>query len=153
MPSGKSAARKSPIRGARRKRRNLFTRHGALARSAIMSVRLDPRLQYLTEIAARKQRRTASRYIEWAIEKSLDQVQLADSPNSTVAVESRRLWDVSEPERFVRLATHYPALLTHDEQSLWRHIKETPAVWKDGKPDGKLLQAHWDKFIAVALGE
>ena len=57
MPSGNKRGRKSPIRGAWRKRRELVTRDG-VGPVGIMTVRLDPRLRYLTEIAARQQRRT-----------------------------------------------------------------------------------------------
>ncbi len=37
-----------------------------------LTVRLDPRLRYLADIAARKQRRTLASFIEWAIEQSLE---------------------------------------------------------------------------------
>jgi hypothetical protein len=104
----------------------------------------------LAEIAARKQRRTVSSYVEWAIEKSLDQVQLTDSPTSTVAAESPKLWEDNKAERFVRLASHYPSLLNHDEQALWTLIRETPAVWNDGNVNLGLLHTYWDKFVAVA---
>jgi len=118
-----------------------------------MTVRLDPRLRYLAEIAARQQRRTLSSYVEWAIEKSLDDVQLGDLPDSTVAAEGPKLWGVSKAERFARLASHYPNLLDHDEQVLWTLIRKNPAVWKDGNLDLGLLHTHWDKFVAVARGE
>jgi hypothetical protein len=118
-----------------------------------MTVRLDPRLRYLAEIAARQQRRTVSSYVEWAIEKSLNDVHLADSPESTVAAESHKLWDVTEPERFAKLARHYPNLLTHDEQLLWTLIRKNRAVWNNGNLDFRLLHTHWDKFVAVARGE
>ena len=44
---------------------------GKLARSEVVTVRLDPRLRYLANLVARKQRRTLSSFIEWAIEESL----------------------------------------------------------------------------------
>ena len=45
---------------------------GKLARSETVTVRLDPKLRYLAELAARLHRCTLSSYIEWAINASLD---------------------------------------------------------------------------------
>jgi hypothetical protein len=41
-------------------------------------VRLDPKLRYLAELAARKQRRTVSSFIEWTIEEALKNIYLHD---------------------------------------------------------------------------
>ncbi len=100
----------------------------SLSKSEIVTIRLDPKLRYLAEIAARRQRRSLSSYIEWAIGESLDQVVLkafegyGDDSKISVADESERLWDVDESERFVKLAISYPELLTHDEQERWKMI-------------------------------
>ena len=95
-----------------------------LTRTQTVTVRLDPKLRYLAEIASRKQRRTVSSFIEWAIEQALDSVIVNDNSHISVADESARLWDVDEAERFMRLAVAYPDLLTHDEQLLWRVIRD-----------------------------
>jgi predicted HicB family RNase H-like nuclease len=42
-------------------------------RSEVVTVRLEPKLKYLAELAARKQRRSLSSYVEWAIKQSLSQ--------------------------------------------------------------------------------
>lgn len=42
-----------------------------LNRSETVTVRLDPRMNYLTELAGRAQRRTKSSFIEWAVQKAL----------------------------------------------------------------------------------
>src|SRR5438309_11403225 len=93
-------------------------------RSETVTVRLDPKLRYLTELAARKQRRTASSFIEWAIEQALSQVELDDKTHDTVTSEAGLLWDTDEAERLVKLGLCYPALLTYDEQLLWKLIRE-----------------------------
>src|SRR6516165_4850387 len=49
-----------------------------LVRSETVTVRLDPKLRYLGEIAARKQRRTVSSFIEWAIEDVLRRVSIEE---------------------------------------------------------------------------
>jgi hypothetical protein len=103
---------------------------GKLSRSETVTVRLDPKLRYLAELASRKQRRTLSSYIEWAIEKSLESVVLEVSheqhqPGQTLANESVALWDVGESERFVKLAISYPDLLTHEEQERWKMLSDS----------------------------
>jgi hypothetical protein len=89
------------------------------------------RLRYLAELAARKQRRTVSSLIEWAIERGLDAVPLSSSAEdtSTIWKHSDVLWDVDEADRFVNVALRYPELLTH-EQTLWKLIRENGYCWR-----------------------
>jgi hypothetical protein len=141
-------------------------------KSQIVSVRLDPQLKYLAELAARKQRRPLSSFIEWAIENVLNEVSPAPTNDpytersfNNVASE---LWDVDEPDRFVKLAFAYPDLLDHEEQRLWKILKECGLIWRGryGAPDyewqwdiqfesliWKRLREHWDIFCAVAAGD
>ena len=121
---------------------------GKLARSETVTVRLDPKLRYLAELAARKQRRTLSSYIEWAIEDNLKSVSIhvgtgyQGDDNISVAEEAQRLWDVDDAERSLRLAIHYPDLLTHQEQEVWKLVQDslllTPA---QGRRNGNVV---WD---------
>jgi hypothetical protein len=102
-------------------------------RTETVSVRLDPKLRYLAELAARKQRRTISSFIEWAIETSLDKVMLVEGfGNDAVSIASRaeRLWDVDPVDRFVHLAFHYPALMNHEEQLIWKLVCGNGAFWR-----------------------
>jgi len=148
-------ARKKGLLGAR-------GQGGKLARSEVVTVRLDPRLRYLADLAARKQRRTLSSYIEWSIEQSLAQIRISQSQESfrSIADEGGELWDVDEPERFVKLASLHPDLLAHSEQVLWKLIRENRHVWR--RPDEgpslanlnvQNLREHWARFVAVAAGE
>ena len=115
--------RKRRVRGRR-------PREGRLARSQVATLRLDPKLRYLLELAARKQRRTMSSYLEWAAEQSLDRIRLTDfSGSPSIADETEQLWDVDEAERFVKLASRHPELLNHHEQMLWKLIRENQYVW------------------------
>ena len=104
---------------------------GKLARSETVTVRLDPKLRYLAELAARKQRRTLSSYIEWAIEDNLKSLFLYSGTghngdnNLSVSEEASRLWDVDESERFLRLGIHYPDLLSHQEQEIWKMVQDS----------------------------
>ena len=135
-------------------------------------MRLDPRLKYLAELAARRQRRPLSSYIEWAIESSLSRVMPAYDPTrdgpETLADVASELWDVDESDRFAKLALRYPDLLDHEEQRLWKLIRENGYLWKGNfigpvrrwqwevEEDSLVwtsLRKHWETFCKVARGE
>lgn len=142
------------------------------SRSETVTVRLEPKLRYLAELAGRKQRRTLSSFIEWAIQETLGRVDIDEGgphhQSESIAEASSRLWDVDEQDRFAKLAMHFPELLTHDEQVLWKLVRENGAMW-DGYfsgPGGEYkwdvieekfrfreLREHWATFNAVAKGE
>lgn len=146
---------------------------GKLSRSETVTVRLDPKLRYLGELAARLHRRTLSSYVEWAIQASLDAEPLRPPGSSaeqakgiTVGSEAEALWDVDEADRFAKLALRYPHLLTHEEQVRWKLICECGYLWrgKYGPPpaeewrwqvvEGGLcfdrLRDKWELICAVA---
>ena len=103
-----------------------------LPKSEITTVRLDPKLRYLAELAARKQRRSLSSFIEWAIEDALMRFPLKEGDNwqRTVMGEAEALWDVDAADRFAKLAFNFPELLTHDEQVLWKLVRENGYLWR-----------------------
>lgn len=144
---------------------------GKLTRSETVTVRLEPKLRYLAEVAGRKQRRTLSSFVEWAVQKGLEQTILEEDGGSGTSVEdvASALWDVDEEDRFVKLALRFPDLLTHEEQVLWKLIRECGLVWrgrfmKDGDEEVwawqvreeslifPRLREHWPTFVAVARG-
>jgi DNA-binding CsgD family transcriptional regulator len=144
-----------------------------LGRSETVTVRLDPKLNYLCELAARTQRRTKSSFIEWAIADSLGSVVLPEVPgfngsyDVTLKERASELWQVDEPDRLAALALIAPALLTHEEQLIWRYIRENGLIWRGqynrhgewawSVTEESLirdrLREHWDTFKGVALGE
>lgn len=156
---------------------------GKLTRSETVTVRLDPKLRYLAELAARKQRRTLSSFVEWAIAESLERMAVDARYVSEKGWEScpldmldMWLWDVDEAERLVKLALHLPDFLTHDEQVLWKLIQDSqllePARRHKGNgkefPAGSsaridfdwlkslgypLLRDNWTTFKKIAAGE
>lgn len=148
-----------------KKKNSTGARKGDKVRSVIVSVRLDPKLRYLADLAARQQRRTLSGYIEWAVLDSFSKVEIA--PSTTLASKSESLWDVFEPDRLVRLGYDYAHLLDFEGQVLWKLIKECGPLWKSednfdpqnehlparGLIDMTLLTKHWADFKAVASGE
>jgi hypothetical protein len=133
----------------RRTGRKPRDRGSRLTRSETVTVRLDPKIRYLAELAARKQRRTLSSYIEWALEDSMARVELYhgsgynNDTSTTVADEAAHLWDVDEAERFARLAIRYPELLTHKEQEWWKLLVDSGLLLpaQSRRPSG---QRDWD---------
>lgn len=141
-------------------------RGGKLVRSEVVQVRLDPKLRFAAELAAAKERRTLSSFIEWAVERTVREVVVHYEPNEgqhlaemmvanntwAEAVRERlsrprehsaelvanNVWDVDEADRFINLANHYPGLLTHDEQRRWKFIQETRVFWLRDENDGFL---------------
>lgn len=146
---------------------------GKLARTENVQIRLDPRLRYLAELGARKQRRTLSSFIEWAVEKSLESVFLYEGTgyndeSISIADSAVALWDVDDAERLAKLAWSYPYLLTHEEQVLWKLICDNGLLWKgrfdkqgywiwNWKDQGALilprLSQYWSDFVKVAQGD
>ncbi|MCH6574996.1 MAG: hypothetical protein IH795_07300, partial [Bacteroidetes bacterium] len=112
---------------------------GKLSRSETVTVRLDPKLRYLAELAARKQRRTVSSFIEWAIEDALKRVSISEDQNNDLTIydEALTLWDVDDADRFAKLALNFPELLTHDEQVLWKLVCENGYLWKGRDDEGE----------------
>jgi len=145
---------------------------GKLSRSETVTVRLDPKLRYLAELAARLHRRTLSSYVEWAIEASLDNNVLKpdfDGRGASIKDDAEYLWDVDEADRFAKLALRYPHLLSHEEQVRWKLIRECGYLWrgKYGPPPAQewswqvvedsfcfdRLRDKWELFCAVANGD
>lgn len=137
---------------------------GKLNRTETVTLRLDPKLRYLTEIAARTQRRSTSSFIEWAIVESLKLIHLDNTSAGVITLSQRAslLWDVDEPDRFVKLALRYPNLLTHEEMVLWKLVSENQYFWRftqsddESKPyvnlnsiDYVALRKQWENLKSV----
>lgn len=145
-------------------------------RSETVTVRLDPRLRYQAELAARKQRRTVSSFIEWSIEDAMERVILAEGYDpegipykTSISDVIAKLWDVDDADRFAKLALNFPDLLNHTEQVLWKLVKENGALWRGTYgPSGlnewawvvreeslilERLRFYWEVFGKVARGE
>ncbi len=146
---------------------------GKLNRSETVTVRLDPKLNYLSELAARAQRRTKSSFIEWAVQEALKKVVIPEvtdwgSKDVYIADWAQTLWQVDEPDRVMMLALKAPALLTYEEQHYWRLVRECGAFWFGNysgpgetwqwqlEPESlqlELVRNHWPTVKALAEGE
>ena len=124
---------------------------GKLSRSEVVTVRLDPKLGCLADIVARKQRRTLSSFIEWAIEESLAREKLKGS--STAMESSLALWDVDECDRFVKLALFDEGLLSYRNRSFGSSskIKEILEYAQGAEEDDwKRLREIWGQAVGSA---
>jgi hypothetical protein len=137
-----------------------------LSRTETVTVRLDPKLRYLAELGARKQRRTLSSFIEWAIEESLKQIDIDGS--RSIADLANVLWDVDAADRFAKLALRNETLLSHDEQVMWKLVTGNPLFWWNNRDENlddwswrisesnlnfDYLRENWSLLLDIAHGE
>jgi hypothetical protein len=149
-------------------------RGSTLNRSETVTVRLDPKLNYLCELAARSQRRTKSSLIEAAVVDALRWVRAdprrTDPPSESIAELSEALWHVDEVSRLCRLAAFAPNLMTYDEQRIWSVMSKSSFFWSgdwreldlvtlyfhyDIDPQNLVLprvEEHWDLIKRIAEG-
>lgn len=146
---------------------------GRLGRSETVTIRLDPKLNYLAEIAARAQRRTKSSLLEAALADALFAVKTnpADGNSRSVAQIGEDIWHVDEWERLRRLAAYAPYLMTYEEQKIWAVISKNSNFWfgsweeldagteyysYKANPENLCtytLEKHWELVKKVAAGE
>jgi len=92
---------------------------GKLGRTETVTIRLNPRLRYLLDVASRQHRRTVSSYIEHALSQAIDKEPIRASGTDVwtcIGSEAEYLWDVDEDDRLKALSQRYPHLLNFDEQ-------------------------------------
>jgi hypothetical protein len=122
-----------------------------------LNMRIDPKLKYLAEIAAREQERTLTSFIERAVRSALTPESVQEEPTPGTEIKTRRvlpmwmdgLWDVDEADRFFLLATIRPDLLTVAEQTTWKVLCNT-LTDKGGEINLSRFRALWNEFIGGA---
>jgi hypothetical protein len=119
---------------------------GKLSRSEVVTVRLDPKTRYLAELAARRQRRTLSSYIEWVVAQSLVQFIEAEKTTNGEDEDIDGLWDVDDCDRLVKLALYDKSLLNYREQVLWKRIQEQAAP---GDLDLSERKVEWENIRRI----
>jgi hypothetical protein len=105
---------------------------GKLNRTETVTIRLDPRLNYLCELAARAQRRTKSSFIESAVAEHIySQPTFPRHPEGpTLGDMAEQLWRVRDHERLISLFEHAPHLMSFEEQQIWALIAEHQIFWR-----------------------
>ena len=133
-----------------------------LHRSEIITLRLEPELRFLLNLATRTKRQTISSFMEEAAKTAVQTVQLRRN-GVMVSEVAPLLWHPLEPDRLVKLALRYPELLLYEEQVMWVFIVECDALWsleasqrRTMGPEAEtacnfpLLRAHWEAFKQAA---
>ncbi len=135
-----------------------------------ITVRLEPKIRYGLELLARKQRRTISSVVEWALQKAIHDTAegLYDEQGKELNL-LEFLWDVEESDRLYQLATCRRNLMNFEEEKLIKiiiesdyfhalsdsflHLKndENPHIYHQKMREG--LREHFDTFKKVANGE
>lgn len=143
-----------------------------LGRTETVSIRLDPRLNYLSELAARSQRRTKSSFIESMLAEQIQILvinkwrEVSYGEPVTFGSAADTLWHVRDSQRLVSLGLIAPELMTFEEQHVWALIEETGYFWrgrweKDNWKYSVSLETiirervdeYWDEILAIAAGE
>lgn|GEM_PF-1887659 len=145
-----------------------------MQRTDTVSIRLDPRLNYLCELAARSQRRSKSSFIEAAIADKIDQMPIQnwrdEDSSRSLGDRADYLWHVRESERLISLGLAASHLMTFEEQEIWAIIAETGDFWRgwwqdegshrvwrwrceEASIDRTSVAEHWDTICKVAAGE
>jgi hypothetical protein len=112
---------------------------GAVSATVSVGIRIDPRIKYGIDLAARIQKRTVTGVVEWAIERALAEVNMPhsifiedeapDAPTDLAYHLDDVLWSSNEGVRLVLLASRYPSLLSYEETRIWETIKLSPPFW------------------------
>lgn len=94
-------------------------------RKELTSLRLEPQVKYLTELAARAQRRSLTNYIEWVLAEAVNTQNIeSNNPNSqTIGELKLQLWGVEQQDRLLKLQDLAPHLLTYDEQVFLKELE------------------------------
>lgn len=142
-----------------------------LRRTEAITVRLDAKMRFMVELAARYERRTVSSYVENVIESAVSVPAIAHPtrPDHKVSWIGAMdfVWDPLECDRIVRLAAMYPHLLNMDEELIWKLLTTTPEFWNNPETisDGvvsefyiadikwPLVREVWDLIKQVAFEE
>lgn len=145
-----------------------------------LNMRIDPRLRYLTEIAARARRMSLTEYIEDALRQSFKNVSVDEFPELSEEPEvyelspaqrqekfrkrrdtvsnplseiADRLWSENPLVRLQLLAlSGFDHLMSDRDKGLWKHLFRA-YLTKDGKLNLKLIEKDWVKISFATLSD
>ena len=106
------------------------TTSSSVTKGEVITVRLSPKLKYALELLSRTQHRTQSAVVTWAIQEAIntDHGLLKTNIRGTkISVDNMLevLWAVHPADRLVKLAKHWPELMTYEEELRHRN----PGLW------------------------
>jgi len=129
-------------------------------KSEIVTLRLDPKTKFGLELLSRKQYRTLSSVVEWAINDALRNEEEGIGDLDAI-------WDIDDADRLIKLALYKPNLLNYEEQVIWKTVRENAYFWRGAfdKNDEwawtctihsvlyDRVREYYPKIISVAKGE
>lgn len=135
---------------------------------ATMTIRISHLNRFALELTARKQHRTVSSVLDWAIERALlDDIAAPEvvhkkitHPDGTIEEWDemqpsllQKLWSEHEYERLLNFAKYAPDLMSYEQKSIWALIKTNDQLWNGGDVNPIFLKACWDVLVeSVDLG-
>jgi len=136
------------------------TTSSSVTKGEVITVRLSPKLKYALELLSRTQHRTQSAVVTWAIQEAIntDHGLLKTNTRGTkISVDNMLevLWAVHPADRLVKLAKHWPELMTYEEEFMVESIIDNDWGWpKKGDKATKELRNIWsDLFFCSETGE
>ncbi|MEN1927611.1 hypothetical protein WCE37_01160 [Luteimonas sp. MJ250] len=103
----------------------------AATRTETLGLRLDPRLKFALELAARDQHRSISGTVEWCVERVLreTEVDIALPGAWTFFDLTHRVWDVDPNKMLANICAYAPRLATFEETQKYRIMHMTEQLW------------------------
>jgi len=111
------------------------TKSSSGAKGEVITVRLTPKLKYGLELLSRKQHRSLSSIVTWSIEQMINAGNegLYKEPGYIRGTDLLNLlWDIDGADRLVKIAKHWPGLMTYEEEKLVKTIKKEGWGWPKG---------------------
>lgn len=136
---------------------------GSQTKVESITVRLHPKIKYGLELLARKQHRTLSSVVEWALDGALKEEESGFNGSYKDPLTGNSsyylldiLWDIDEVTRFIKLAwSGQLQLISYEEELIWETIKDNAWYWRcTGKSvkGREPLMLEWDtKELSAVL--
>lgn len=104
-------------------------------KSAVISVRLTPRMRFGLELMGRVHQETMPEVVARAINDAFTSEHgglLVGADESTTLPFDllQRTWSERESDRLANLALHYPSIMSRREKEIWQRIESTPRYWR-----------------------
>ncbi len=91
-----------------------------------ITIRLTARTRFGLELLMRKQHRTLTSVVEWALQHAINMPKQGLIETNSDGVETnllQKLWDIDEKTRIRKIAQYYPELLTFEEE-VWLNAEK-----------------------------
>lgn len=134
---------------------NTTSASSSWVKSDVITLRLNPKLKYGVELLSRKQHRTISSLVTWAIEQAINNSEDGLRKNLSKGLKVAEpkqmldiLWDFDPADRLVKLANHWPELMDFFDEMLVKAIKNNGWGWpKKGDSATEKMRQMWPDIM------